>query len=61
MPGENLTRLEAQERKALVDVETYDIALDVTTGPETFRSATTVRFTGPLRNRRGATRPRGTR
>ena len=45
MPGENLTRLEAQERKALLDVETYDIALDVTQGAETFLSATTVRFT----------------
>ncbi len=45
MPGENLTRIEAQERKALVEVESYDIELDLTTGPETFRSVTTVRFT----------------
>jgi aminopeptidase N len=44
MPGENLTRLEAQERKALVEVESYDIDLDLTTGAETFRSTTTVRF-----------------
>ena len=35
MPGDNLTRVEAQERNALLDVETYDIALDVTTGPVT--------------------------
>jgi len=45
VPGENLTRIEAQERKALVEVESYDIELDLTTGPTTFRSTTTVRFT----------------
>ncbi|WP_306232784.1 aminopeptidase N [Agrococcus beijingensis] len=44
MPGENLTRAEAQERAALVDVDSYDIALDLTTGDETFRSTTTVKF-----------------
>ena len=37
MPGENLTRVEAQERKALVDVASYEVALDLTTGDETFR------------------------
>lgn len=45
MPGENLTRAEAEERAALVAVESYDIALDLTTGDEVFRSTTTVRFT----------------
>ena len=45
MPGENLTRLEAQERAAFLAVESYAVALDLTTGPETFRSTTTVRFT----------------
>jgi aminopeptidase N len=45
MPGENLTRVEAQERTTLVAVESYDIQLDLTTGPETFRSTTTVVFT----------------
>jgi aminopeptidase N len=45
VPGENLTRLEAQERKAILAVQSYVVALDVTTGPETFRSTTTVRFT----------------
>lgn len=45
MPGENLTRAEAQERAALVSTQSYEIALDLTTGPETFRSTTTVRFT----------------
>ncbi|GAA2172756.1 aminopeptidase N [Agrococcus versicolor] len=44
MPGENLTRQEAQERGALVDVRSYDVALDLTTGDEVFRSTTTVRF-----------------
>jgi aminopeptidase N len=45
VPGENLTRLEAQERKAILSVESYVIDLDLTTGPETFRSTTTVTFT----------------
>jgi len=45
VPGENLTRIEAQERKAIVDVQNYDITLDVTTGPEVFRSTTVVTFT----------------
>ncbi|MGN6428213.1 MAG: aminopeptidase N [Leifsonia sp.] len=44
MPGENLTRIEAQERAALVTTHEYDVVLDLTTGPETFRSTTTVRF-----------------
>ncbi|ABS04988.1 aminopeptidase N [Kineococcus radiotolerans SRS30216 = ATCC BAA-149] len=45
VPGENLTREEARARAALVAVEHYDVDLDLTTGPETFRSTTTVRFT----------------
>ncbi|GAA3741283.1 aminopeptidase N [Leifsonia bigeumensis] len=44
MPGDNLTRVEAQERKALVSVDSYDVTLDLTTGAEVFRSTTTVRF-----------------
>lgn len=44
MPGQNLTRIEAQERRAIVDTRSYDIALDLTTGPEVFRSRTVVRF-----------------
>ncbi len=44
MPGENLTRIEAEERAALVTVHDYDVVLDVTTGPEVFTSTTTVRF-----------------
>ncbi|RFA08788.1 aminopeptidase N [Subtercola boreus] len=44
MPGENLTRDEARERASLVSTSSYDISLDLTTGPETFLSTTTVRF-----------------
>lgn len=44
MPGENLTRLEAQERRAVVDTHSYEIDLDLTRGPEVFGSRTVVRF-----------------
>ncbi|MBN9194861.1 MAG: aminopeptidase N, partial [Microbacterium sp.] len=44
MPGENLTRIEAQERRAVVETHEYDVVLDLTTGPEVFRSTATVRF-----------------
>jgi aminopeptidase N len=44
LPGENLTRIEAQERAALVTVTSYDVTLDLTTGPTTFASTTTVAF-----------------
>ncbi|MDN3494472.1 aminopeptidase N [Planococcus sp. APC 4015] len=51
MPGENLTRIEAQERRAIVDPSTssgsgisYEIALDLTRGAEVFGSRTVVRF-----------------
>ncbi|WP_423923401.1 aminopeptidase N [Frigoribacterium sp. 2-23] len=45
MPGENLTRVEAEERKSLLDVQSYEIELDLTRGEEVFGSTTTVRFT----------------
>ncbi len=45
MPGINLTRDEAAERARLLDVSTYDIALDLTTSETTFASTTTIRFT----------------
>jgi aminopeptidase N len=48
VPGENLTRIEARERKALVTVQSYEVDLDLTTGPETFASMTTVRFTATV-------------
>ncbi|MFF0032803.1 aminopeptidase N [Streptomyces avermitilis] len=53
MPGENLSRDEAQERAALLSVDGYDVSLDLrsATGdrddesaPRTFRSVTTIRF-----------------
>ena len=45
MPGENLTRIEAAERATLVQTQSYEVELDLTTGDEIFRSTTTVRFT----------------
>jgi aminopeptidase N len=47
VPGENLTRVEARDRAALVSVESYDISLDLAAGPGTFSSTTIVRFTAP--------------
>lgn len=44
MPAENLTRAEARERAAVVDVHSYDVTLDLTTGSESFGSTTVVRF-----------------
>ncbi|WP_312180401.1 aminopeptidase N [Arthrobacter sp.] len=40
----NLTRAEARERAELIDVESYDINLDLTRGDEVFGSTTVVRF-----------------
>ncbi|MFC6705296.1 aminopeptidase N [Flexivirga alba] len=40
----SLLRTEAEERASLVDVRSYDIALDLTKGDELFGSATTIRF-----------------
>ncbi len=45
MPGTNLTRDEAGTRAALLAVDSYAVDLDLTTGDETFRSTTTLRFT----------------
>jgi aminopeptidase N len=44
VPGDNLTRIEAQERKSLVSVASYDVTLDLTAGREIFRSTTVVTF-----------------
>ena len=46
MPGVNLTHEEAKERAALIKVESYDVALDLTSGAETFISTTTIKFKG---------------
>ncbi|MGM0385512.1 MAG: aminopeptidase N [Actinomycetota bacterium] len=45
MPGQNLTRDEARQRAATIATASYDVVLDLTGGPETFRSRTTARFT----------------
>src|SRR5918998_3808060 len=45
MPGTNLTRDEAATRAALLDVTSYSIDLDLTTGETTFASTTTLEFT----------------
>src|SRR5690606_11352583 len=45
MPGTNLTRDEAATRAALLDVTSYAIDLDLTTGEKTFGSTTTLTFT----------------
>lgn len=45
MPGENLTRKEAQERASLINVDSYEVELDLTQGAELFGSTTRVRFT----------------
>ena len=44
MPGENLTRVEAQERATTVATQSYEVALDLTRGDRVFGSTTTVRF-----------------
>jgi aminopeptidase N len=44
MPGQNLTRAEAEARAALLDVTAYDIALDLTWPGERFGSVTRVAF-----------------
>ncbi|MFC5939398.1 aminopeptidase N [Corynebacterium choanae] len=45
MTSTNLTRTEAQQRAALIDEVHYDLVLDLTTGPKTFQSTTTITFT----------------
>ena len=44
MPGENLTRLEANVRAELLKVESYEVSLDLTTSDKTFLSTTKVKF-----------------
>ncbi|HSK26357.1 MAG TPA: aminopeptidase N [Jiangellales bacterium] len=44
MPGTNLTRDEAAGRARLLDVESYEVELDLTADGPTFPSTTTVRF-----------------
>ena len=42
--SDNITRAEARERAALIEVDSYGVLLDLTTDGETFHSTTTVRF-----------------
>jgi aminopeptidase N len=44
MPGINLTRDETRERADLIEVDSYEIELDLTAGEKTFGSTTTVHF-----------------
>ncbi|SDH19026.1 aminopeptidase N [Microbacterium pygmaeum] len=51
MPGENLTRIEAQQRRAIIDPSTgtgpgisYEVLLDLTRGADVFGSRTVIRF-----------------
>ena len=44
MPGQNLTRTEAEARAAIVSTHSYDVDLDLTGSQTTFRSITTIRF-----------------
>jgi aminopeptidase N len=44
VPGTNLTRVEAAERARLLSVSSYEVELDLTTGPETFASTSVIRF-----------------
>lgn len=45
MPGMNLTRTEAADRANLINVDGYEVSLDLTRGESVFTSRTTVRFT----------------
>ena len=45
MPGKNLTRVEAEERAALVSVQAYAVELDLTTSDRTFATTSTLTFT----------------
>lgn len=44
MPAENLTRVEATERAAILNVSSYQVSLDLTVGADTFLSSSTVEF-----------------
>lgn len=46
MPGTNIKQVEAAERSQILKVSTYSIDLDLTTGPETFRVKTVIKFKG---------------
>jgi len=43
-PSENLTRDEARTRASFLSTDSYEVRLDLTTGPETFLTESTIRF-----------------
>ncbi len=45
MPGTNLTRDEASARRALLDITSYDVTLDLSVSDKVFESTTVLRFT----------------
>ena len=45
MPGKNLTRDEAMQRSRQIATHSYEVATDVTDGPNTFATSSRVRFT----------------
>ena len=44
-PSQSLKRSEAEERRALLDITSYDVHLDLAADEATFASTTTIRFT----------------
>ena len=44
MPGENLTRVEASQRSALISTNSYVVELDLTADAKTFPYKSTVTF-----------------
>src|ERR687897_21236 len=44
MPAANLTRIEAEERAAVVSAPSYEVTLELAADGETFRTETLVRF-----------------
>ena len=44
MPGLNLTRVEAAQRAEILNVESYNVTLDLTKGAAVFGSTTVVKF-----------------
>lgn len=44
MPGENLTRDEAIQRRATIDTHSYKVSIDLTSGPDTFLVDTEIYF-----------------
>ena len=51
MPGANLTRIEAEERKSIIAAPIhYTVKLDLTRGAKDFGSETTITFDAPTKS-----------